>query len=141
MNNIEDNTKMLLQSSANQNTVTSVPAITYVFVGLTSFVLAYFTAMDKGEDSESLPKDKSVTSMLPGLGTTMTDSENEEEKPSDEESTMKPESETESEPEPSESETNPPAQAPLAGGKKRKNSIKKQIKKIKSKRSTKSRST
>ena len=137
MNNIEDNTKMLLQSSANQNTVTSVPAITYLFVGLTSFVLAYFTAMDKGEDSESLPKDESVTSMLPGLGTAMTESENGEEKPSDEESTMEPESE----PEPSESETNPPAQAPLAGGKKRKNSIKKQIKKIKSKRSTKSRST
>uniref|UniRef100_A0A6C0DMC8 Uncharacterized protein n=1 Tax=viral metagenome TaxID=1070528 RepID=A0A6C0DMC8_9ZZZZ len=137
MNNIEDNTKMLLQSSTNQNTVTSVPAITYLFVGLTSFVLAYFTAMDKGEDSESLPKDESVTSMLPGLGTAMTESENGEEKPSDEESTMEPESE----PEPSESETNPPAQAPLAGGKKRKNSIKKQIKKIKSKRSTKSRST
>jgi hypothetical protein len=137
MNNIEDNTKMLLQSSTNQNTVTSVPAITYLFVGLTSFVLAYFTAMDKGEDSESLPKDESVTSMLPGLGTAMTESENGEEKPSDEESTMEPESE----PEPSESETNPPAQAPLAGGKKRKNSIKKQIKKIKSKRSIKSRST
>ena len=137
MNNIEDNTKMLLQSSANQNTVTSVPAITYLFVGLTSFVLAYFTAMDKGEDSESLPKDESVTSMLPGLGTAMTESENGEEKPSDEESTMEPESE----PEPSESETNPPTQAPLAGGKKRKNSIKKQIKKIKSKRSIKSRST
>lgn len=130
---------MLLQSSTNQNTVTSVPAITYLFVGLTSFVLAYFTAMDKGEDSESLPKDESVTSMLPGLGTAMTESENGEEKPSDEESTMEPESEPE--PEPSESETNPPAQAPLAGGKKRKNSIKKQIKKIKSKRSTKSRST
>ena len=128
---------MLLQSSTNQNTVTSVPAITYLFVGLTSFVLAYFTAMDKGEDSESLPKDESVTSMLPGLGTAMTESENGEEKPSDEESTMEPESE----PEPSESETNPPAQAPLAGGKKRKNSIKKQIKKIKSKRSIKSRST
>ena len=139
MNNIEDNTKMLLQSSANQNTVTSVPAITYLFVGLTSFVLAYFTAMDKGEDSESLPKDESVTSMLPGLGTAMTESENGEEKPSDEESTMEPESEPE--PEPSESETNPPTQAPLAGGKKRKNSIKKQIKKIKSKRSIKSRST
>jgi hypothetical protein len=137
MNNIEDKVKMLLHSSGNQNTVTSVPAVTYLFVGLTSFVLAYFTAMDKGEDSESLPKDESVTSMLPGLGTAMTESENGEEKPSDEESTMEPESE----PEPSESETNPPAQAPLAGGKKRKNSIKKQIKQIKSKRSTKSRST
>ena len=128
---------------ANQNTVTSVPAITYVFVGLTSFVLAYFTAMDKGEDSESLPKDESVTSMLPGLGALATAAENGEEKTNDEESTTtgsEPESEPESESSASESETNPPP-TPLTGGKKRKNSIKKQIKKIKSKRSTKSRST
>jgi hypothetical protein len=134
MNNIEDNTKMF----ANQNTVTSVPAITYVFVGLTSFVLAYFTAMDKGEDSESLPKDESVTSMLPGLGALVTAAENGEEKTNDEESTTTG-SEPESESSVSESETNPPP-TPLTGGKKRKNSIKKQIKKTTSKRSTKSRS-
>lgn len=129
---------MLLHSSGNQNTVTSVPAVTYLFVGLTSFVLAYFTAMDKGEESESLPKNESVTSMLPGLGTMMTDSENDQgdEKPSDEESI------TESEPEQSTSEPESSAlpAAPLAGGKKRKTSIKKQMKKKKSKRSTKSRS-
>ena len=138
---------MLLQSSANQNTVTSVPAITYVFVGLTSFVLAYFTAMDKGEDSESLPKDESVTSMLPGLGTMMTDSENGDgdDKTGDEESTTEPEPETETEPSTSESESNvvtepDPNAQPVVGGKKRKSSIKKHMKKKKSKRSTKSRS-
>jgi hypothetical protein len=129
---------MLLHSSGNQNTVTYVPAVTYLFVGLTSFVLAYFTAMDKGEESESLPKNESVTSMLPGIGTMMTDSENDQgdEKPSDEESI------TESEPEQStsESDASPLPAAPLAGGKKRKTSIKKQMKKKKSKRSTKSRS-
>lgn len=129
---------MLYNSSNTQNTVTSVPAITYVFVGLTSFVLAYFTAMDKGEDSESLPKDESVTSMLPGLGALVTAAENGEEKTNDEESTTG--SEPESESSANESETNPPP-TPLTGGKKRKNSIKKQIKKTTSKRSTKSRST
>jgi hypothetical protein len=116
MNNIEDNTKMF----ANQNTVTSVPAITYVFVGLTSFVLAYFTAMDKGENSESLPKDESVTSMLPGLGALVTAAENGEEKTNDEESTTGSEPEPESESSASESDTNP-APTPLIGGKKRKN--------------------
>lgn len=127
---------MLYNSSNTQNTVTSVPAITYVFVGLTSFVLAYFTAMDKGGDSESLPKDESVTSMLPGLGATASEAGNGEEgdeKPNAEASTT--ESETEPDQSTYESESKP---APLAGGKKRKNSIKKQIKKTKSKRSTKS---
>ena len=131
---------MLYNSSNTQNTVTSVPAITYVFVGLTSFVLAYFTAMDKGGDSESLPKDESVTSMLPGLGATASEAENEQEegdeKPNDEASTT--ESETEPDQSTYESESKP---APVTGGKKRKKSIKKQIKKTTSKRSTKSRST
>ena len=128
---------MLYNSSNTQNTVTSVPAITYVFVGLTSFVLAYFTAMDKGGDSESLPKDESVTSMLPGLGATASEAEEGDDKPNDEASTT--ESETEPDQSTYESESKPPP--PLAGGKKRKNSIKKQIKKTTSKRSTKSRST
>lgn len=130
---------MLYNSSNTQNTVTFVPAITYVFVGLTSFVLAYFTAMDKGEDSESLPKDESVTSMLPGLGTMVTTSASESEngeEGDDEASTT--ESETEPDQSTYESESKP---APVTGGKKRKNSIKKQTKKTKSKRSTKSRSS
>jgi hypothetical protein len=127
---------MLYNSSNTQNAVTTVPAITYLFVGITSFVLAYFTAMDKGEETETMSKDESTTSMLPGFGAMTPEYEKKE---TGDETTEPPVVEAEPISE-TESETNTPP-APLAGGKKRKNSIKKQIKKTTSKRSTKSRST
>lgn len=56
-----------------------VPAIAYVFIGLTSLVLAYFTAVDKntGGATEVVAenKEESATSMLPSFSNTPEESQ------------------------------------------------------------------
>jgi hypothetical protein len=125
---------MLQYLSKNQNTVTTIPAITYLFVGLTSFVLAYFTAMDKDEETEELPKEESATEMLPGLDSSSNENNSETDTPPNAEE--EPGLETESE-----DTTEEKNEQPISGGKKRKHSVKKRAVKKISKRATKSRAT
>jgi hypothetical protein len=121
---------MLLQPYGYPTSMTYVPAMTYVFVGLTSVVLAYFTAMDKSEDSEDLPKDESATAMLPGFGEAES-TEEEEESSASQEEVAEPENEEQ------ETENKEESEPPVVGGRKKRKTISKR--KMKKSRSSKSR--
>jgi hypothetical protein len=56
-----------------------VPAIAYVFIGLTSLVLAYFTAVDKNGGGAVVTenKEESAMSMLPSFSNTPEESQSE----------------------------------------------------------------
>ena len=123
---------MLLQPYGYPTSMTYVPAMTYVFVGLTSVVLAYFTAMDKSEDSEDLPKDESATAMLPGFGEAeSTEEEEEEESSASQEEVAEPENEEQ------ETENKEESEPPVVGGRKKRKTMSKR--KMKKSRSSKSR--
>jgi len=61
------------------DTQVPVPAIAYVFIGITSLVLAYFTAVDKngGEAVVTENKEESAMSMLPSFSNTPEESQSE----------------------------------------------------------------
>ena len=122
---------MLLQPYGYPTSMTYVPAMTYVFVGLTSVVLAYFTAMDKSEDSEDLPKDESATAMLPGFGEAESTEEEEEESSASQEEVAEPENEEQ------ETENKEESEPPVVGGRKKRKTMSKR--KMKKSRSSKSR--
>lgn len=96
---------------------TTIPAITYVMVGVTSVILAYFTAMDKGGETAEIAEETSATNLLPAFGESSAESE--PEPPTEPES--EPESEPEYEPEEAEPIPEPePEEKPAFGGKKKK---------------------
>jgi hypothetical protein len=61
------------------DTQVPVPAIAYVFIGLTSLVLAYFTAVDKNGGGAVVTenKEESAMSMLPSFSNTPEESQSE----------------------------------------------------------------
>lgn len=61
------------------DTQVPVPGIAYVFIGLTSLVLAYFTAVDKngGQAVVTENKEESAMSMLPSFSNTPEESQSE----------------------------------------------------------------